>query len=52
MSAVATTTYVGRIKRALAFKGLDLWGCWGRSTTPWDDENNPPSPVAGSNGRG
>jgi hypothetical protein len=47
MSAHATTTYLGRVKRALAFKALTLWFGMGRSATPWPDENNPPSPAPG-----
>jgi hypothetical protein len=40
--STGTTTYKGRVKRALAFKQQSsLWACVGRKTA-WTDENDPP----------
>jgi hypothetical protein len=48
MSDYGVTEYEGRIERILELKNKDLWVEFGRPTTPWDDENIPPSPVPGA----
>ena len=45
MSNEGVSAYEGMVERALELKQKDLWIEFGRSVTPWTDENNPPSPV-------
>lgn len=48
MSTHGVTEYEGRTERILELKQKELWVEFGRPTTAWDDEDNPPSPVPGA----
>lgn len=48
MSTHGVSEYEGRIERILDLKNKNLWVELGRPSTPWPNENIPPSPVPGA----
>jgi hypothetical protein len=47
-SPAGITHYEGRVEDAIDLIAKDLWFAFLRSTTEWDDPDNPPSPAPGT----